>query len=324
MYQNYGRTDGASDFLQIFRGGIGAVNTSNHSVFTWQKPPMAKMVFITAIGAGGAGAGGVAVAASTAQVGAGGGSAGNVGTLLIPACCLPNILYVYPGYAGTGGTGGTQGGTAATNGNTSYASIVSVAPASAITGNQNYVITALAGLTGSTNGTGGAAVTAVMTSMFGSLGNAVNLGAGSQAGLTGISSGNGTPLSLITINSFPLPGCAGGGVNASATAFAGGAITTSLTFIPNQSAGAAGVNGTAGQDGLDFFYGTTNIDIPMFSLSGTGGGAGYQASSGATGGRGGNGGPGCGGAGGGAAGGTGSVGGHGGNGGVGIVIIQCW
>jgi hypothetical protein len=128
----------------IFVGTSGATGTEWKN---WLKPPGVTMVYILAIGGGGGGGGGFTRATGNAGGGGGGGGSGAMSTLLIPACVLPDSLYVQ---AGAGGVGGTANG----NGSNGVVSQVSIGPGTAA---QNLILLANSGgaATAGTSGAGG-------------------------------------------------------------------------------------------------------------------------------------------------------------------------
>jgi len=276
---------------------------------TYNLPKGKSSIYIYALSAGGGGGGGFTRAAAAAGGGGGGGGTGGLATLLIPACFVPDTLFIRVGVGGAGGAAGVAG-------STGRESLISIYPTSTVAVS-NYLLRASNGGGGGggagTGAAAGAAGTAAATSSVGGsnlTGNGIaNFFAG-QAGTAGGAASN-TPG---TANTFPttginvMGGTGGGGVLN--TDQAGGAITavTSSYISENRPQGAlAGSN--SGPGGF-------SLNNGLFYYPGLGG----ASSNAGVGGNGGNGGFGCGGGGGGA----GTTGGTGGRGGDGLVVIIAW
>src|SRR5574343_504617 len=80
--------------------------TTTNGWMTWQKWPGISMVYMLMIASGGGGGKG---AGGNATVGSGGGGSGGMSRLLIPAWCLPDLLYIRPGTGGAGSTTSANG-----------------------------------------------------------------------------------------------------------------------------------------------------------------------------------------------------------------------
>ncbi len=271
----------------------------------WHKPPNCTMVYVMCLGAGGSGGAGRTGAAGTARGGGSGGGSGAIATLLIPAICVPKVLFPLPG-----GVGVTSGGSTFSGGSSIILERESMTTPSTT---QAFF---RSGLTSSTGGTSGG----VAGSVAGGTGETI-LTAGSctymawgvwtaLAGQAGAASGalGGAGVS-ISVTTNPVSGGAGGGsVTTTNTDVAGGGITTGTVFLPNIPGGVAAAG--AGSNGMSMWE-------PMFFYGGAGGGT---AGAAGTAGRGGAGAFGCGGGGGG----SGVTGGNGGSGGAGVIIIASW
>lgn len=285
------------------RGGSG------NEWIPWFKPRGATQVTFFVVGGGGGGGGGRTGASGTARGGGGGGGSSAVTRLTVPACLLPDILWIQVGAGGAGGAANSAG-------SSGTVSIVSRQP--------NNTDANVIAISGSTNAGGGSAGTTTGGGGGGSLSSAATAGSApyltlgaftSLAGLPGASGGahtgaNGT--STTALSSHILSGGAGGGGTPTAdTNFSGGNINAA-GIIPTISGGAAGANGGAGVtfDPFDFL-------TPPWPFTACGGGGGGTNGASGTGGTGGRGGIGCGGGGGGG----GVTGGTGGQGGDGIVVI---
>src|SRR5574343_1466651 len=80
--------------------------TTTNGWVTWSRPNGISWIYAMIIasgGGGGKGAGGAATVAS------GGGGSGGMSRLLIPAWCLPDLLYIRPGTGGAGSTTSANG-----------------------------------------------------------------------------------------------------------------------------------------------------------------------------------------------------------------------
>jgi hypothetical protein len=270
---------------------------------TWVKPEGISMISIVCIGGGGGGAGGQTLAGSP-KTGGGGGGSGGVTRSMFPAIFIPSTLNVVVGVGGAGGLTNATG----TAGNITYVDLPNSGNNSAASPaiSSTVICRAPAGQPGNVAGTAGpgGTVPAVTTYAAITIG-IISLSAG-QAG----SAGNQIAGSDVTFGAtafITVSGGAGGGGFTSPTAFAGGSvIVTPTSYIPSNTGGAAGADGSNGI----FLY------KPFSSTGGSGGGG----SSLGTGGKGGDGEIGSGGGGGGA----GTTGGVGGKGGNGLVIITCW
>lgn len=283
---------------------LGNNSLSNYKL--WVKPKNCTWIYIFCIGPGGGGGGGFSAAVGLTKGGGGGGGSGAISSLFIPACLIPDRLYVTCGIGGTGGNAGSNGTTS------TVPSAVYVYPANV---NVNLLVFSNPGSLGTTGtssaggsgGAGGAASTSSNNriSSFGIFSSLVG-----QAGTAGVIAGT------VTSQGFEdyiiLGGCGGGGYTSAGTPTDGGSVSFGGNFPDSPGGTAGGVSAQSGNDGfmpLPYFYG----------YSGTGGGSTNDALS--TGGNGGNGiVPGVGGGGGGG----GITGGRGGNGGPGLVVIQAW
>ena len=275
-------------------------------VRTWNKPLGCSMVFILALGPGGGGGGGFAAATSTARGGSGGGGSGALATLLIPAFCLPDVLYVKIGAGGLGGNSGATGSA----GGTTFVYTASDQPFALFqvgVGAGGAVGTAAAA------GSGGFGAASNVNTHYMARSGIYTTFAGLQGGSGGIITGTaGSDASILAANGSPTTGGGGGGsIGTANTPFAGGGTTTTLfPALPGgASAGGAGIGGY--NRGMHLDVQTLRRDV-FLSSGGSGGG-----SSTTTGGRGGDGGYG----GGGGAGGSGVTGGVGGKGGDGVILI---
>jgi hypothetical protein len=299
-------------FVQIFKqmglsatAGIGAWQV-------WNKPMGITMVQMLCIGSGAAGAGGTTRASLVAAIAAGGGGGGCSGytKLTIPACFLPDKLYISVGPSALGGAANAAG----IVGNNSYVSAFQGSIAAAnlyLSANTNNpVAPAIAGTTGAAGAVGTiAAQTGMLLSTAGQWSAFVSIagGAGSVGAADAAAVAHGA-------TSILCGGTGGGGAaSGSDTNRAGGNITTTNSFFSQVNGGVvAGGNGNPG------FGSLLSPTLPLTFSGGTGGGS--NAAAAGVGGIGGNGGIGCGGGGGG----EGVTGGRGGAGGSGLVVIICW
>ena len=282
---------------------------------TWYRPRGDLMVMIILVGSGGGGGNSVLGAASTAAGGGGGGS-GGVTILTIPACFLPDELYISLAIA--------NAGNASTSAAAGFASYVAIMHTSGAPVANNVIAIANSGASGgaSTGATAGpvgtaGAVATIATMPLGGMGQYI-LTAG-QVGIIGGTTVAGAALTLPLTGLFCTGGTGGGGLPAISTGgSAGGLITGVAGFMPVPVSIPGGVGGTtAPTSGSPGITSATPLWRGMpYSVGGTGGGSsGLGASTGASGGNGGFGGLGSGGggAGGGFTGGTAAIGGRGGN-----------
>lgn len=281
---------------------------------TWIKPKGINWVHIFLVGKGGNGGAGAVGANSTAAGGGGGGSGGQT-SILAPAWCLPDTLYL------------SIAGVAAS----AYASYVTNYPATA----NNYVVAlAQAGVAGgnaagATAGTAGAAGAA---SSPGACPIASYIGASfflaGQAGIIGGTTVSGGAQAIPSTGLRVMGGTGGGGLPAAATAGTTGGGIGSAGLFPILSAPIGQVTATSppGTPDSGYIFQAQNPGvIGLLNYGGIGSGSTHGT---ATGGglvqvKGGNGAPGCGGGGSGGAL-TGSTAAAGGDGGPGFCIISCW
>jgi hypothetical protein len=205
-----------------------ASTTTTNSWGQWTKPAGCKMIYFYMQAAGGGG-GKAAAFVSTAP--GGGGSGGN-SRLLIPACFLPDVLYMRPG---SGGATRTTSG-AGNNGTQSY---ISTRPEITV----SFLVMTQAG------GSGGAQVTTGGSAgAIGSATAALFQGAGvwvsvaGQAGAAGAAAANAPGANITPFQSGVLTtGGAGGGHDVGA----GGSISAGGWLIQAIS-GSSGASGGAG------------------------------------------------------------------------------
>lgn len=296
--------------VQVFIG-----QSSSNDWFTWRKPRSASMLFFLVIG-GGAGGGGGFSGSGVSRGGGGGGAASGIANLIIPACVLPDTLYIQALLGGAGGSAASNG----SNGTNAYVSI------SQSTDVDNLVLKAMQGVaspgTGATSGTaaaGGSAATIISTQgRWASLGiwQAINPPSNDgRAGGNSVSAGTNT----FTTSCMTMGGAGGGGVSSSNVASNGGNVVglDPISTIPGGTgfSDAGGGNGSAYNINIPTAFKMGQV-LPFFGTAGSGGGGGGAG----TGGSGGDAGIGSGGGGGGA----GTTGGRGGNGGPGMVAIWAW
>jgi len=284
------------DFSHIpspYSSNVKTFNSASAVPQVWAKPRGASMVYIQAIGAGGGGGNGFTRASGVQGGGGGGGGGAGIGTLLVPAYLLPDILYVFVGSGGLATIAGVD-------------SVVSFYP-SASSPSLIYGPGGNAGGTG-TGAAGGAAsgIVAAPTTATRFLNMGLFVGyAGSDGPAGGVSGVGADSAALAT--GITCGGASGAGVSVLDVTTAGGQVTGITNYLQNVSAGAD--PGGAGNLGNTSF-------APLCATGGSGGGSGGVV----VGGAGGAGGVGSGGGGGGA----GTTGGAGGRGGDGIVIIISW
>ena len=273
------------------------------SYLSWSKRKAASMIHILIIGHGGNGGLGVAGANSTAAGGGGGGS-GSQTSVLIPACMVPDVLFLSLAYGGSGAassfvafdmTGNAQSIVARANGG----------------GNGGNA----AGATAGAAGTAGAIAT--LASMCRGGAGIVNFLVG-QAGIIGGTTVAGAAQTAPTTGLYVAGGTGGGGLPAAAaTGTAGGGFTGAGVW-PSMSGGTSAGASSTGTDGAAGIEDYNGIWLPTPGLGGASGGGTTGGS-----GSGGNGGPGCGGGG---SGGciTGQTVGAAGKGGPALCIITQW
>lgn len=317
MYQDYYYS--ANKQTHIWVGSvISTTGSANRFYYTFNIPSSARYLWMMAIGPGGAGGGGGASAAGVAGGGGGGGASGGSAQVLISTMYLPKTLYISPGQSKVGLTGQVQGGGTSTsisgassfitirNGSTTAGNLI-------IAGNPGNNGASAAGSSGTSSATVAAAATTTRLQGFGLFKNY----AGGTSGGAGNGASAGSNITPFSGQSLNTGGGGGGGVNAGTTTSNGGSILTS-TFYPQVDGGLAG--GFSGIDGYDFTVQLGDMDLPLISSGGSGGGGNTLVN---VGGKGGNGGIGSGGGGGGGTNGIASVGGAGGDGGPGAIIIVC-
>jgi len=316
---DFGHTIDQDGRFQSFSHSNGG--TTDFQWFEWIKPRGVSMCMFTALGSGGAGAAGtLSVVDTNVGSGGGGGGSGGQSIVMLPAYCVPDVLYIRCPRGGVPSVTG-PGVTA-----------VSLAPDTTA---NNCLLVANAGGNGSgtSAGTGGSIATAA-TMLRGTGLGAYKLLAGQAGGAGSTTGGAGTGVSLPTTGLIVTGGAGGGGSNLTVNnpndGGAGGDVGG--PFGLNQTAyffgGAyavvvsASVPGNAGSSGGRFMPG-----LLLFAGGGGGSGCGCYGNAvvavGDNGGAGGRGAFGCGGGGGGASA-TGFTAGAGGNGGPGLVIVQCW
>lgn len=279
---------------------LGFSATDGGSWQTWEKPRGSTMLRITCIAGGGGGGSGYK--ASGGAGGSGGGSSA-ISIIMIPADCLPDVLYVSVGVGGAGGA--VPADNAATLGSNGIRTYVSVAPFTGVIYSVCYADSGKAGTTAATStlpggaGAGGTVATRNESS-FSSYGISNYIG-GHGGGSGGQQANAPATYSFPTTGIMLSGGVGGPGTN---NTF-GGAITApsqpSLVFFSSQARSAS----TVGHSGIE-------IQKPLLS---TGGFCDRNYTNVA-----GNGGFGSGGAGSGA----GLTAPAGGNGGPGLVIIHAW
>lgn len=310
---------------------------------TWVKPRGVSMLSIFCLGAGGGGGAGNLSGSDQGTDGCGGGGSGGVGTLIIPAFLVPDVLIVHVGSAGAGAIGSTGSGNV--SGGFGGVSYVSISPCLWTTPEEILMISssteAGGGPGGNSSGAGlrlGGAIGTISNAVLATMGTATwrQGGDGGTAGLKNAT----LPGSPVMSATLPFTGGGGGaGINTTGTVVnAGGSITGSGTFATVAGgAASAGIGLLAGDGLLGVFnrmfglqYSPSTFGMAR-ACGGSGAGStrlgGLTNTSGATGG---SGGPGCGGGGGGAVTQDGSSlivgnrGGYGGRGGAGVVIITAW
>lgn len=116
VYQNYHEIITNNYIDNYYVGNIpndgSSIGQNNlpDNYYIYKKPKNAKFIHILAMGGGTGGGGGAAITSSvgvaTFARGGGGGGGGGLAQTIIPACFLPNIIYVRPGNGGMGGLGG--------------------------------------------------------------------------------------------------------------------------------------------------------------------------------------------------------------------------
>lgn len=287
----------------------------------WMKPPNARMcIFILCSGGGGGGSGYAGAQGSSGSGGAGGGN-GVLGCLWVPAIFLPDYLLVSVGRGGAGASGVVSG-----NGTTGTAGYPTYILSKSRDGTGSYKI--LAGGSGGGGGAGGLVGAAAGGASQTTIGAGTfplvsvlpnNVPTNNVNGASSVNGGAGAAPTSTTI--LRTPGSSGGGVNASNTAFAGGASGRPLNSFPVMKQGnVAGVaDALAGSMSL-------NVLLQMYGIGVGYGGAGGSGMTSATsvqpGARGGDGDHcGCGGGGGGATTSPSNTSGRGGNGGDGFCYI---
>ena len=230
--------------LTVRQGGLRfdvytaqASTATTDSISTWKKPNGCKYIYMFIVGSGGGG--GRPVNDASIRGGGGGGS-GNTATLLIPACFIPDILYLKPG---KGGAGASTAGTSGTAGSTTY---VSALP----TITTNPIFSMAGGNGGSLNSTGGGGGNSP-TKGFWSVGAVFPLFNTGINGSAGASATNGSGTNLIPNNSIISSGGSGGGNGTGS----GGNITSGngmfTTLIGGTgTTGGNGINGLSMNDDL--------------------------------------------------------------------------
>lgn len=303
MFDQIGWPRGSPVSVQQFTAQSAAVTESWQS---WIKPRNAQMVYFLCVGAGAGGGGGLTGAAGSARGGGSGGGAGAITRGLVPACLLPEQLYLF---VPRGGNGGAVSG-AGSVGLRTYISLLPNQTAAAYLITISGAADAAAGVAGTatTNAGGAAGTIATAAGAYGhGLGTWTYVAGGSAGGNGG--AGTGGAGSAVTWSSWNSGGAGGGGTPTANTDNAGGAIT-GAGLVPTINGGAAAAG--PGIGGHQFF------GRPLWASSG-GSGGGTAGASG-TAGAGGAGGFGSGGGGGGG----GVTAGVGGRGGDGLVIIVAW
>src|SRR5580698_8056940 len=105
MPDYFGVPDGG-DRSQLFLG-VGTQNSPGTAAFqVWQKPIGISMIHIALLSSGAGGGAGFTGATSTLRGGGSGGGCGGITRFIIPAACVPDVLYVYPGAGGAPGFAG--------------------------------------------------------------------------------------------------------------------------------------------------------------------------------------------------------------------------
>ncbi len=279
----------------------------------WNKPPGVTMLSLLAIGSGSGGGGGFTGVAGSARGGGAGGGSGSHTRLLIPACQVPDTLYILTPQGGAGGGAGVAGSA----GSVAYVAVrpdTSARNVLLVSGNPGSPGTGGGAGTGAAGGTGGTAASAATAA-------AMPLGSGapfvSIAGQAGTNGGaqTGAAGSALTL---PITGLI-------LTGGTGGAGTTSGDFAGGGFGAAAGALVSEARPTV--VYSGSNFDGsagpvlrppsgPLYFYGGIGGGAANAGPGGA----GGTGAYGCGGGGGGG----GTTGGPGGPGGPAFVQIVSW
>jgi hypothetical protein len=297
--------------VQVFIG-----QSASNDWFTWRKPRSASMIFFLGISSGAGGGGGAS--GTGARGGGGGGGPGGILTFLVPACIIPDILYIQALLGGAGGSATTTG----SSGTNTYVSI------SQSTDQDNLIFKVQQtfpsggqGITGSAGGGAGNVGTSpglTQQGIWSTLGIYQSINPPNNDGKNGgNSSQDGT--NAITHFSITLGGAGGGGTTGTVASNGGNVVGTSpIATIPGGigNASSGGGNGSSYNSNIPTAF-KMGQSLPFFGTAGSGGGGGGTS---ANGGNGGNGGIGCGGGGGGG----GLVGGSGGNGGPGMVAIWTW
>lgn len=311
-YQTYEKTFGINDLIQVYTtNDVGTTTGTNLFDNTtdwipWKKPTMAKLIHFILIGAGGGGGqGGTNIAANTTG-GGGGGGAGGLTNILMPAFCVPDMLYLKLGLRGKFATTTNGGNTLAcfSNSNTPIYANMLLGSAGGANGG--------GGSTGAgSGGLGGGNISSFIKHGVRNY-NSGQSGGNGQAGGTTADVATLTPY---TTNVVIPGGAGGGGTNNTGASFAGGQMSTYentyTSSFPGVSGGGNGSHGTQSGNNLNNF-----VDMLTMGLSMSGGSGGGGNTTG-NGGRGGDGGIGCGGGGGGGVCSTGTSGGVAGAGGLG-------
>lgn len=293
---------------------------------TWRKPRGAKMVYM--LGVGGGSSGGCGLNSATTSGGGAGGGSGAQSSLLIPAACLPDELFIQAG------AGGRQPATlvSAAVGVAGVPTYVMLEP-TALTAQLTVLFANAGAVTGTaaTSTAGGAAGTAAAVATIANMPFAGRglymLFAGDRGAAGGGSTAAGASISNAFLAGQLVTGGSGGG-GASATPGAGGNIRSyGASFWPNNGdqnipdiveQAAASSGATAARPGFK----PPRIKFNMF-YGGTGGGGGNQTAGGNAG-AGGDGDWGCGGGGAGGATTTNTTLARPGDGGPGFVVIACF
>ena len=276
--------------------------TAGGSWLSWTKRKTSSMVHILLIGAGGNGGLGVAGANSTAAGGGGGGSGGQT-SVLIPACLVPDVLFLSLSLVG----GAVASYVSLDRSNTPQ-SVLAIANGGGNGGNAAGATAGAAGAAGSV---------ATLASMIRGGAGIATLLAG-QAGIIGGTTVAGASVNAPTTGLYVAGGAGGGGLPAAAATGTAGGGFSSQGVWPSMSGGTsagASSTGTNGASGLEDYNG---IWLPTPGCGGASGGGTTGGS-----GSGGAGGPGCGGGG---SGGciTGQTVGTAGRGGSAVCIITQW
>lgn len=262
---------------------------------TWQKPRGVKWVYIIGVGGGGGGSTG-GRGGSVTGAGGGGGSSGGQSNLLIPASCIPDVLYIQ---CGIGGAGSTTTGATGVAGNNGLPTYVAIEPGTQTPQNTALLFANGGGgggaevTTGSPGGTAAAATIIVNMSLAGR--GIYTLLDGHTGGIGAQRIGGTNPLAFPTGGTIVMGG-AGGGAGGS-TPSAGSAITAptgalGTDFFPGIAGGTVAVTSTPATSGVNGIIARNYL----MNYGGTGGG-GSSATGGGVAGNGGNGAPGCGGGG---------------------------